>query len=203
MREMTINKKTIILASLTLIGVFSFFCLVLADTNDYEGVGTAPGGVRQPISQAGTGGGIATLPSPPGSVAAGGLCCQDDDCANSFTGACQCKHTCEKLAPATGLPESGTAGVCAPKNSAAVCPFSKYTDIDSLVKAIIDWVFYFSIIIAPLLILVGAFLFLTSAGEPKRTSQGKKIIQWAAIGLVVILFAKGFYGVIHSILVGG
>lgn len=80
--------------------------------------------------------------------------------------------------------------------------FSKYESIEELVKAITDKIFYFAVIICPLLIVVGAFLFLTSAGDPGRTKLGKDIIKWSVIGLAVILFSKGLYSIIKHILTG-
>jgi uncharacterized membrane protein len=46
-------------------------------------------------------------------------------------------------------------------------------------------------IIALILIIYGGFLMLTSAGNEERISEGKKIIQWVVIGILIILLSVG------------
>lgn len=83
-----------------------------------------------------------------------------------------------------------------------ICPFSRYTDIKDFIDGAVNYIFYISVILAPLMIVVGAFVFLTSAGNPKQSKLGGAIIKWAVIGLAVILFAKGVTAIIKMILVG-
>lgn len=44
-------------------------------------------------------------------------------------------------------------------------------------------------ILTVLFIVIGGFRYMTSAGDEKRAGSGKKTIQWALIGLVLVLFA--------------
>lgn len=44
-------------------------------------------------------------------------------------------------------------------------------------------------ILTVLFIVIGGFRYMTSAGDEKRAGAGKKTIQWALIGLVLVLFA--------------
>jgi hypothetical protein len=73
---------------------------------------------------------------------------------------------------------------------------------EGLLDTVINFVFWVGIILAPLMILVAGFFFVTSAGDPKKTGTAKTIILYTAIGLAVILFAKGFAAVLKSILGG-
>lgn len=96
-------------------------------------------------------------------------------------------------------------GICGidgkPQN--VICPFSTHTDIESFVKDLINWIFWFAVILCPLIIIVAGFLYLTSRGDSGKTTLAKKLIQWAIIGLAVILVSRGLYGFIQYILVGG
>ena len=86
--------------------------------------------------------------------------------------------------------------------SAVVCPLSSHTSVEKFIMAAVNYIFYLSIIMAPLMIIIGAAVFLTSAGNPKQTKLGTSIIQWTAIGFAIILFARGITAIIKMILVG-
>jgi hypothetical protein len=51
-----------------------------------------------------------------------------------------------------------------------------------------------------LMVLVGAFQLMTSAGEPEKISQGRKTIMYAAIGFAIALIASGAANILQSIL---
>jgi len=74
------------------------------------------------------------------------------------------------------------------------------TSIEDLIRVITNYIFYLAIIIAPVMIIIGAFMFMTSAGDPKKVSTGKNIILWTVVGLAVILFSKGIMSLIKSVL---
>ena len=65
--------------------------------------------------------------------------------------------------------------------------------------------FLFWDIAAPLsiiMVLVGAFQLITSAGDPEKVSQGRKTITYAAIGLVIALIAGGIVNLIQGFITG-
>lgn len=76
----------------------------------------------------------------------------------------------------------------------------KFESIPELINAIINAIFWIAVVLAPLMILVGAFYFMTAAGDPKRVETGKKVILWTIVGLAVILFSRGIISVIRTIL---
>jgi len=143
-------------------------------------------------------------------LAAGKSCTQDSGTNGCPTGeqCCCCKpdQTCPGAA--------GEKGFCFAKQiksgsqtldvdcKGVICPFSIWTSIKEFIDAAVSYIFYISIILAPLMIIIGAFLYLTSAGNPKQTKLGSAIIQWTAIGFAIILFAKGISAIIKMILVG-
>ncbi len=62
------------------------------------------------------------------------------------------------------------------------------------------WIVNISIPIAVILILWAGFKMLTSGGVPANVQQGKKIITYVVLGLVIIFIGKGFISLIYSIL---
>lgn len=53
-----------------------------------------------------------------------------------------------------------------------------------------------------IMVLVGAFQLMTSAGDPERESRGRKTILYAAIGFAVALLATGVAQLIQNIIQG-
>ncbi|PIZ89212.1 MAG: hypothetical protein COX90_00490 [Candidatus Nealsonbacteria bacterium CG_4_10_14_0_2_um_filter_38_17] len=84
-------------------------------------------------------------------------------------------------------------GVCI-ENPLKACSF------EDLIETIINFIFIVALAIAPLMILVAAFYFISAGGDPKRINTAKHIMLYAIIGLVVIFFAKGLIDVIKYIL---
>jgi len=59
-----------------------------------------------------------------------------------------------------------------------------------LLAAVIDFIFYISIPLASLLIVVSGYFFLASAGDPEKVRQAKHIIIYTLIGLTVVFLSK-------------
>lgn len=87
-------------------------------------------------------------------------------------------------------------------NDIEIKPPINVQTIPELVNTITTWAFRLGLILAPLMILVGAFYFLTAAGSPERVRTGQKIILWTVIGLGIILFSRIIISIIESILKG-
>ncbi len=76
-----------------------------------------------------------------------------------------------------------------------------YNDFWELIDKLIDFVFYLSIGIAPIMFTVAGFYFITAGGEPEKVNTAKKIILWTMVGLLIVLSAKGlisFFGQIFG-----
>jgi hypothetical protein len=71
---------------------------------------------------------------------------------------------------------------------------------EAIIGRLIDFLFSIAIILAPLMIVLGGYLFLTSAGDAKKVGQGRNLIIWAAVGFGTILLAKAFVSLIGVIL---
>ena len=79
-------------------------------------------------------------------------------------------------------------------------PISKYETLQDLINAVANFIFWVSLAITPLMVLVGAFYIMTAAGNPKNVQLGQKIILYAAIGLVLILFARGIVALVRYVM---
>ena len=66
----------------------------------------------------------------------------------------------------------------------------KYDTFEEIAENITHYIFIIAIVLAPLLILIGAFLILISGGAA-LFQLGKNIILWSIIGLVIVLMGRG------------
>ena len=71
---------------------------------------------------------------------------------------------------------------------------------EQIVDNIIDFIFKIAIVLAPLMVVVGGALVMTSGGSAEKITQGKNIILWTAVGFFILLLAKGIMAMIESIL---
>ncbi len=77
---------------------------------------------------------------------------------------------------------------------------SGLTNIQDLLDSVID---FFNLVLGPILvivILIGAFKMLTAQGNENKYTEGKKTVQYAVIGAIVILVADGIILIIKEIL---
>lgn len=78
-------------------------------------------------------------------------------------------------------------------------PF-KLPTFEELINTIISFISWVAIAIVPLAIIVAAFYFLTSGGDPERVRTAKRIIFYTIIGLIIVLLARGFPTLVTLIL---
>jgi len=76
----------------------------------------------------------------------------------------------------------------------------QYETFGELIDAIIKFIFYIAVVIAPLMVIIGAFYILTAGGDPKKIGTGKNIIIYTLIGLAIILLARGLIAMIESVI---
>ena len=75
------------------------------------------------------------------------------------------------------------------------CPFE-----EGIIDRAANWIFYLGVIIAPLFILIGAFMFWTAGGDFKKADGAKKVIIYAMIGLALAMCTKLIYHVIRFLI---
>lgn len=81
-----------------------------------------------------------------------------------------------------------------------ICNPLKVDSLQALLDAIINFIFWIGMTLAPVILIIAGFLYVTSAGDPKKVETAKRMILYALIGLVILLLAKGFVVVLKSII---
>lgn len=71
-----------------------------------------------------------------------------------------------------------------------------------LINNIINFLFYIALAVAPIMIIVSGFYFITAMGEPEKIKTAKTIILWTLIGLLVIICAKGIVKLFQDVFLG-
>ena len=71
--------------------------------------------------------------------------------------------------------------------------------LTEIVQSILNWIFGIIGIIAVVMIIIGGFNFMTSAGDPGKVKKGKDTILYGIIGLVVALLA---FAIVNFVLNG-
>ena len=119
----------------------------------------------------------------------------------------QCKITKDAVANQTRIDDGMN---CPAKNS--MCAFD---DKDSCagepcdcglccllnsVYTVTDWIFLFLMALSALMIIIGAFNYVTSAGNPEKTKTGRDFIMYAAIGIAIALFAKAIPAIVKMMI---
>jgi hypothetical protein len=74
--------------------------------------------------------------------------------------------------------------------------------IPECIEKIISFILWVAGAIFPIIIIIGGFLFLISGGDPEKVRTAKRMIFWAVIGLVIVLFAKGIISLIKTVIEG-
>jgi len=76
----------------------------------------------------------------------------------------------------------------------------EFDTFEELVEHIIQFFVYIGVPVCILVVLIGAFYIMTSGGDAKRRKAGGNMILYAAIGLGIILFARGLISFLKYLL---
>ena len=68
------------------------------------------------------------------------------------------------------------------------------------IKVVVNYFLYFLGLIATIMVIYGGFLYITSGGDDAGAEKGKKILIYAAIGIIVILVS---YAIVNTIIGSG
>ncbi len=78
--------------------------------------------------------------------------------------------------------------------------FGSGSTLDSVLSKIIDYFIGVSVSVAVIIVIYGAWKMMTASGDPKKFQEGQKTVLYAAIGLLVILLARGIIGALYGII---
>lgn len=76
----------------------------------------------------------------------------------------------------------------------------QYDTFKELIEAIANFLFNVALGVAPIMIIIAGFYFITAAGDTAKITTAKNIILYTLIGLLVILLSKGLIALLKSAL---
>lgn len=106
--------------------------------------------------------------------------------------ASDCSEYCSSL--------SGDDPFQSPANQVCICNPLSTDKFEDIIDNLINFIFNIAIVLTPLMVIVGGFLFVTAAGNVKQIDQAKKLILYTVIGFLVVLLSKGIVVIINQIL---
>ena len=71
---------------------------------------------------------------------------------------------------------------------------------ETMLIKIMSWLWPISIVVAVLMITIGAYYFVFSGGDPTKVATAKKVVTYALLGLAILASAIGIWNLIKSIL---
>jgi uncharacterized membrane protein YidH (DUF202 family) len=86
-----------------------------------------------------------------------------------------------------------------PQQLPTLAGFSSLTGISKWLCTISDWMFYFLIILAVIFVVIAAYRYLTSSGDPEKVKGANHVLLYAAIAVLVGLLAYTFPDLVGSI----
>ena len=79
-------------------------------------------------------------------------------------------------------------------------PLGQTTTFTQLISRIVNWLLVIGAPILTLMIIIGAFQFLTAGGNPEKVIQGRHTITYAVIGYALLLLSSGIIKIIENLL---
>jgi hypothetical protein len=102
------------------------------------------------------------------------------------------------LASAQALEKYGAIGGGSPASMAGSQTIGT-GNVQTYVGNILNWVFYFFIVLAVVFILIAAFSYLTAGGDEQKITKAKNELIYAIIAIVIAVLAKSIVTLIAGI----
>jgi hypothetical protein len=71
--------------------------------------------------------------------------------------------------------------------------------VTGLICTVLIWMFWGLLVLGTIMVLVGAYIYVTSSGEPAKVSKASKTLLYAAIGIAIAIIAKGVPSIVGSV----
>lgn len=75
------------------------------------------------------------------------------------------------------------------------------TDVKAIVRTIINWALYLAAIISVIFIIIGGFMYITSAGNEGQAGKGRTTLVNALIGLTIVVLSYLIVQIVYNFLV--
>ena len=91
-------------------------------------------------------------------------------------------------------------GLCQKPTGIAICNPLQSTNFTGVVDKILNILFFVAIAVAPVMIIVAGFKFLTGGGNPETLQGARQMLIWTAVGFGIILLSKGIVMILRSVI---
>ncbi len=103
-----------------------------------------------------------------------------------------CTDYCTNIGKASAKEfPTGKTCICNPLTT------EKFTDV---VDRILNILFFVALAVAPVMILVAGFKFLTGGGNPETLKGARQMLVWTGVGFGIILLSKGIVIILRSVI---
>jgi uncharacterized membrane protein len=75
--------------------------------------------------------------------------------------------------------------------------------VSGLLCTVVNWMFYFLIILAIIFVMIAAYGYLTAAGDPDKVKAASNRLIYAAVAVAVGILAKGVPFIVATLLITG
>lgn len=88
-----------------------------------------------------------------------------------------------------------------PTGKTCICnPLGQGTGFTDVVDKILNIIFFVAIAVAPVMIIVAGFKFLTGGANPETLKSARMMLIWTAVGFGIILLSKGIVLILRGVL---
>lgn len=96
----------------------------------------------------------------------------------------------------SGMEAATTTGNRGGGGGATINNPTRWEKFEDLINSLIDFLFTFGLAIFPIIIVSAGYMLMTSAGEPEKINQAKKLLVFALIGICLIFMSKGLISIL-------
>jgi len=119
--------------------------------------------------------------------------CADPDCATSASSFVWSFITIDLLPP----PENGNSNGNGGPLPKLLNPLAAET-LEEAIDALLNFLVYLAMIVAPIMIIYAGFLILTAAGNASQINKARTILFWTLAAVAIILLAKALPSIIKG-----
>ncbi|GEM_PF-2230222 len=70
---------------------------------------------------------------------------------------------------------------------------------DEMLTRVLSWIFGFALAIGVLMIIIGGYMMVVSAGDPQKFSTGRKVVVYALSGIAIVAISRGIIALTEQI----
>ncbi|MBU1045542.1 hypothetical protein KJ616_00245 [Patescibacteria group bacterium] len=74
---------------------------------------------------------------------------------------------------------------------------------EEMLTRVLSWIFGFALAIGVLMLIIGGYMMVVSAGDPQKFSTGRKVVVYALSGVAIVAVSRGIIALVEQILPQG